>query len=309
MGTIFLRLLYYFSIWFSIAAASFFLFHVVPSDPVRTMLGPNASEIQVETVRHELGLDRPIHRQFQHYIQHVAALDFGKSYVDGRSVGGELGKRFQVSLSLAAVSILIIFFYLVLLSVLALMGIGARFSELSDFLCVSLPTLFAGFVIALTSIKYYPYTRFSGEMGSLADWLFLFPPAFVLSLYPMGILGRILRKQFSELRQSRYVLSAQALGLSRSLIWRRYILRNAYVPLLAAFGNQIPFLVSSTFIVELIFSVPGIGALLLRSVLERDLPMLEGIVISTSIVVLLVSCALEVLYPKADPRIRVSGDV
>lgn len=307
--TILSRLLYYLSIWFSIATASFVLFHLVPSDPVRTMLGPNASETQVETVRRELGLDRPIHRQFRHYIQQVAILDFGNSYVDGRPVGTELGKRFRVSLSLAAVSLLIIFSYLALLTVLARMGIGSGLSELSDFLCVSLPTLFAGFVIALASAKYYPYTRFSGAMGGFSDWLFLVPPAFVLALYPMGILGRILRKQFSELRRSRYVLSAQALGLSKSVVWRRYILRNAYVPMLAAFGNQIPFLVSSTFIVELIFSVPGIGVLLLRSVLERDLPMMEGIVISTSIVVLIVSGVLEILYPKADPRIRVNGNV
>ena len=298
------RFTYYLSIWMAVAAASFTLFHLIPSDPVRAMLGPNASESQVATVRQELGLDKPVMVQFSRYMSRISKFDFGQSFVDRRSVGDELGKRFKVTLSLATVTVVIIFSYLILSTTLRLAGIKAWIAELGDFLCVSLPVLFVGIAIALISIRFYPFTRFSGELASFSDWMFLFLAAFVLSLYPMGILGRILRKQLSEIIGARYVLSARAFGLSNSLIWSRYVLRNASVPVLATFGNQLPLLISSTFIVELIFSIPGIGALLLRSVLERDLPMLEGIVLSTSVLILLISYTLELIYPYADPRIR-----
>jgi peptide/nickel transport system permease protein len=107
-----------------------------------------------------------------------------------------------------------------------------------------------------------------------------------------------------KVSESDYVRAAHARGLASGTMLRSYILRNSLVPLLAAFGNQLPLLLTSTFIVEIVFSVPGIGALLLKSVLERDLPMLEGIVLATSFFTIGIGLLLELLYPLADPRIR-----
>lgn len=298
------RLAYFLSLWVGVAAATFVLFHVVPSDPARTMLGANASEEQVAVVRHNLGLDQPTAIQFTSYASRALALDFGLSFVDQRPVAAEVGKRIALSAALAGVATAIIAAYLVLTAAIASGRKWAWLGELTDFFCVSLPNLFAGVVVALATIAYYPYTRFSGALVALEDWLYLLPPALVLALYPMGILGRIMRSQIRVIRESQHVRAARALGLSERTILFRYVLRNALIPLLSAFGNQLPLLLTSTFIVELVFSVPGIGALLLRSVLERDLPMLEGIVIATSVFVLGTSLVLEAIYPLADPRIR-----
>jgi ABC-type dipeptide/oligopeptide/nickel transport system permease component len=120
----------------------------------------------------------------------------------------------------------------------------------------------------------------------------------------MGILGRIARTQITQVSTAEFVRAARARGLSNGMVLRSYVIRNSLVPLLAAFGNQLPLLLTSTFVVEVVFSVPGVGALLLKSVLERDLPMLEGIVIATSLFTIVVNVALEALYPFIDPRIH-----
>lgn len=299
-----MRLVHIASLWVGVAIATFALFHVVASDPARVMLGANASEEQVAAVRHELGLDQPLTAQFSHYVSRALTLDFGRSFVDHRPVADEIGRRLHVSTVLAALALVFVFVYLTISAALAFRLKWLWLAELLDFSCISLPTLFASVIVALGTIAYYPYTRFSGTLSTLEDWLYLIPPAFVLALYPMGVLGRIMRAQFHAIEHSLYVRAARALGLSEFTILYRYILRNALVPLLSALGNQLPLLLTSTFVVELIFSIPGIGALLLRSVLERDLPMLEGIVIATSAFIIATGLILEAIYPLVDPRIR-----
>jgi peptide/nickel transport system permease protein len=268
------------------------------------MLGPSASEAQVASVRQTLELDKPLTTQFIHYIARVATLDFGHSFVDGRPVGPEVRKKLSLTAILASITTALIAIYLV--AAMTLEGVG-RWSWLSEaiaFFCVSLPTLFSGVIVALAAVVYYPYTRFSGSLATVDDWLYLLPAALVLALYPIGILTRIAKAQMHKVFDAEYVRAARARGLSRGTLLRSYILRNSLVPLLAAFGNQLPLLLTSTFIVEIIFSVPGIGALLLKSVMERDLPMLEGIVVATSLLTIGVSLLLDLLYPLADPRIR-----
>lgn len=295
---------YFLSLWLAVVVAAFVLFHLVPVDPIRTMLGPNASEEQVAAVRRDLGLDQPLHVQFGRYIAKAITLNFGQSFVDRRPVLPEIQKRFIISFAIALEATVIISFYLLCMAAIGFNRKGSRIGEFIDFICVSLPTLFAAIVVALISIVYYPYTRFSGNLQGLQDWLYLIPPAFVLALYPMGILGRIIRIQIQELSQAHYTRSALALGLSQWRIRISYVLRNAVIPLLATWGNQLPLLLTSTFVVELVFSVPGLGALLLRSVLERDFPMMEGIVIVTSLFVLCTYLIIDIIYPLADPRIQ-----
>src|SRR5450759_3514125 len=183
MGYLFARLTYFLSLWIGVAAATFVLFHVVPTDPARTMLGANASEEQVATARHSMGLDKPVSRQFADYVSRASTLNFGQSFVDGRPVGTEVGKRVGLTAVLAAMATALVIAYLAFTVVIASTKNWSWLSELTDFSCVSLPTLFSCVVVALATIAYYPYTRFSGSLASLADWLYLFPPALVLALY------------------------------------------------------------------------------------------------------------------------------
>jgi peptide/nickel transport system permease protein len=298
------RMAYFITLWVGVIAATFILFHLVPTDPARTILGPNASEEQVASLRQSLELDKPLTTQFISYVVRIATLDFGRSFVDGRPVATEVKRKLMLSAVLAAIAITIVALYLTATIALEMREGWRWIRELTDFLCVSLPTLFSSLVVALLSVAYFSYTRYTGSLTTAGDLFFLLPPAFVLALYPMGILGRITRAQMRKVSESDYVRAAHARGLASGTMLRSYILRNSLVPLLAAFGNQLPLLLTSTFIVEIVFSVPGIGALLLKSVLERDLPMLEGIVLATSFFTIGIGLLLELLYPLADPRIR-----
>ena len=297
------RLTYSLTLWVAVIAATFMLFHLIPTDPARTLLGPNASEEQVAGVRQRLGLDKSLPQQFLHFVGHAASIDFGISFVDSRPVGPEVLHKMAITTILAALALVFVAVYLVIIAILQWSGMWVQLGEACDFLLVSMPTLFSAAIVALVAVVYYPFTRFSGFLNSLTDFLFLLPPAFVLALYPMGILGRILRSQMRQNTDAEYVLAARSLGLASGTIFH-YVLRNSLVPLLAAFGNQLPLLLTSTFIVEIVFSVPGIGTLLLKSVLERDLPMLEGIVVVTSLLTLSITLALETIYPLIDPRIQ-----
>lgn len=295
--------LYYLSLQGGVILFSFILFHAIPSDPARVVLGPNAEEAQVQALRKELGLDAPLPRQFLSYLGRVTRLDFGRSYVDRRSVSQEVWRKLKVSLLLLGFGFALIGVYLV--AVLGAESLLRRpVGDYLDFLWVSTPTLFSGVLVALLSIRFYPFTTLSGTFDQLEDYLYFLPPAFVLALYPMAILSRIVRGEIGTIKQSMYIRTARALGIPERTILSKHILKNALVPLLAALSNQLPILFTGAFIVEVIFSLPGIGSLLIKSILQRDFPMLEGIVILNALVVLLVYLAVEAVYPFVDPRIR-----
>lgn len=296
------RGLYYLSLELGIVCFAFILFHAIPSDPARVALGPNAEEAQVAAFRQELGLNASLLSQFLSYIGRVACLDLGRSYVDGRSVRAEVLTKLGVSLLLLGFSAIVVLLY-----VSTIFGIeastGTRVGTYADFLWVSTPTMFSGVLIALLSVRFWPFSRFSGALTSVGDYLYFVPPAFVLALYPMAILSRIATAEARQVGNATYIRAARALGLTEFRIVSKYVLKNISVPVLTAFANQIPILFTGAFIVEAIFSIPGVGSLLIRSLLQRDFPMLEGLVILNGLVVLTVYLLVEAVYPLVDPRI------
>lgn len=295
------KLSYYTSLLAGIIFFSFVLFHAVPTDPARIILGPYASEQQVETVRKELGLDKPLQQQLTSYVSRVIQLDFGKSYIDDRSVYHEVFEKFKISLVLVTLSLFFTFFYL--LFVISSSLKANRGIEIVNFMLISTPTFFSGIIIAILTFLFYPFTSFSGEYQTTSDFLYMLPPAFVLALYPMAILARILKQEIGRLNNSTFVVCARAQGLSELKIRFKHILRNALIPLLATLSNQLPMLFTGAFIVEIIFSLPGIGSLLIQSILQKDFPMLECIIILNGIIFVLINLIFETIYPFIDRRI------
>lgn len=300
-----MRLIYYASLLLGIILFTFILFHVMPADPARIILGPNADERQVEMLRKELGLDKPLHSQFGGFLSKTIRFDFGRSYIDGRMVYQEVLNKFKISLFLVTITL----FFILIYSTVIVLG-SAQLSPLVDFLnflFISTPTFFSGVIIAIVVFLFYPFTSFSGDILSIADILYLLPPAFVLALYPMAILARILRHEMERINKSIFITSARALGFSEMQIRLRHSLKNALVPFMAALSNQLPMLFTGAFIVEIIFSIPGIGSLLIKSILHKDFPMLEAVVILNAFLFIMINLVFELLYPVIDPRIRGSN--
>lgn len=297
------RLGYYFSIFVGIILFSFILFHIAPSDPARTILGPNADQLQVDQLRERLGLNEPLHIQFAGYLQNIARFDFGNSYVDDRSVFQEVFKRLQITLALVGMTLLILMLYLLSAVFSFLVPALRRLQDLAEFLMSSLPVFFSGVLVALLAMYFYPVTSFSGRPGSWSNIVYLIPPALVLSFYPMAILSKILKDEMASALQSPFVLAAKSWGFPDAVILYRHALRNVLIPVMSALSNILPVLLTGAFIVEIIFTVPGIGSLLVKSILERDFPMLECLVIVNGAFFVMVNLGFEYLYPAIDPRI------
>lgn len=286
---------------FAIILFSFVLFHVVPSDPARLILGPNADEGRVSSLQNELGLDRPLQTQFLRYLRQLASLDFGKSYTDKRPVLTEIGSRFKITLVLISVCMILTLIYSFLTVFLLYKNIS---TATLNFLCMSIPTFLSGILVALFSFKYFPFTSFNGAFYSYQDFLFFIPPAFALAIYPMGILSNILSEEFNSILTSNYIRTSRAYAVPPIIIFFKYSLRNAILPYLAALSNQLPALFTGAFILEIIFSIPGIGSLLVTSIFSRDFPMIEGIIILNGLVFILINFIFESAYPIVDPRIK-----
>lgn len=294
---------YNLSLFLGIIFLSFVLFHLVPSDPARIILGANASTQQVEQLRLELGLEKPVPFQLADYFRRALTLDFGKSYIDGRQVFREVLQRLGISLALLALAAIFLLLYLILVVLSPLFPPLGKFVKLVDFLLSSQPVFFSGVLISLLSLYYYPITDFSGRIASVNDLLYLLPPAFVVAMYPMAILSEILREQLAVALKSGYFIAARALGYSHFDLLYKHSLKNCLVPVLAALSNILPSLLTGAFIVEIMFSLPGIGSILLSSVLERDFPMLECTIIVNGAFFILLNFLFELLYPLVDPRI------
>ena len=172
------KITYYSSIFVGIILFSFILFHIIPTDPARIVLGPNADEKQVEVLRKKLGLDKPLYAQFSNYLVKIINLDLGRSYIDDRPVYQEVLKKFRISLFLITTSMILVFFYA--LSAVTTPERLNWVTEFLNFLFISTPTFFSGIVIAIFFFIFYPFTSFSGNFHSITDFLYMLPPAFVL---------------------------------------------------------------------------------------------------------------------------------
>lgn len=296
------HLFYYGSVFLGIIILTFFLFNVIPADPARIALGPNADEQQVNALRTKLGLNKPIYMQFADFLKKTVYLDFGNSFIDGRNVNNEIISKFKNTLALINVTVFFIFLY----SFFTLMIEKRLYSvmDIINFFFISSPTFFSGVIIALVVYSFYPFTSFSGALSSSSDILYFLPPAFVLALYPMAVLSKILLNDIKGFENRFFIISARAYGFTEKQIKIKHLLRNVIIPYLAALSNQLPMLFTGAFIVEIIFSIPGIGSLLIKSIINKDFPMLQGLVILNGALFISINLFFEFLYTVIDPRIK-----
>ncbi len=290
----------------AIVVACFALFHVVPVDPARANLGAQATEQQVEQLRVELGLDRPLTLQLLDFVSSVARLDFGRSYVDQRPVGAEVLKRLPTTLALIGLALLFAVGY----AALTLWLLSERsyvLVRMTNRLLALLPTLFVTVVAGIAALHFYPFSTYSADLGHLGNWLALLPPAVSLSLLGMLSLGRTVDEQIRELEGSRFVVAAHARGLPIRAIYFGHLLRHLLGPLLAAVSTLVPYLLSAGFLVETVFSLPGLGTLLVSAILRRDLPVIEAVVIVNALMIIATYIVCDLLAVVADPRLRGAG--
>ncbi len=297
------RLLNALWVLFGVTTLVFFLIHWVPGDPVAVMLGESASTADTEALRHALGLDRPLFEQWSSFLTGVLSLDLGTSLYYHEPVFKLLTERLGATLVLSALAFLVALVVALPLGLLAAARKGSVWDSTAmgfSLLGVSIPNFWLGPLLVMVFSLALGWFPVSGREGVLSVVL----PAITLGTGLAAVLSRMVRSSLLEVLSEDYIRTARAKGLASRQVLVRHALRNAWLPVLTLLGMQLGALLGGAVITEMVFNWPGIGALLIESIQRRDYPVVQGCVLLISLMYVLVNLVTDLLYVKADPRIR-----
>jgi peptide/nickel transport system permease protein len=295
---------------FGITLIAFLLIHLVPGDPARIALGPRASTQSVDLARHQLGLDKPILRQYFDFITGIFRGDLGYSVQQRAPVGTLLWPRVAPSLLLLA--------YATWLSVLIGVPLGLISGLFRDrpidhairlvmTVTFAMPSFWLALVLVeITSLRLHvlPVSGYGGGTASLLRDLTL--PALTIALYLAPMLARTLRGSVIDVLASDYVEAARARGLSSTRVIGKHVLRNASLATITVLTVNLGFLLSGTVIIEVVFDIPGLGSQIVAAVQTRDFPLVQALSLLFGAIVIAINVAADAAYTLLDPRARES---
>lgn len=300
----------------SLATASVLVFAVVnvlPGDPAVVILGTDATPQALHTLREQLGLDQPAWQRYLEWLAGMLHGDFGTSVISRTPVAPELLAKFAVSGPLALLSMALALAVSVPLGVLA----ATRHRKLSGAVIgalslggVAIPAFWFGLLLATVfavRLGWLPAGGFTPWADDLPQALrSLVLPAVTLGLIQGSVLTRYVRSAIVEVQSQDFIRTARAKGLTRWQALQRHGFRNAAIPLLTVLGVQLTSLLAGAIVIENVFVLPGLGRLLLQAIGNRDLVMVQDLVMLLTAVVLVVNFAVDVTYRLVDPRIRIA---
>ncbi len=281
----------------------FVIFRLVPGDPAQLAAGESAPESVVETIRKDMGLDKPIWKQYLSYIRDLSRGDLGTSRVYHQGALNELLSRLPATMILAGAAMLIAFTVGVTTGVFSAVRPGSWVDYLSMVTAVagvSMPSFWLGLVlIILFSVRFdiFPVAGFNGPMSIVL-------PAVTLAANQLAVLARITRSSMLGVLGQDFVRTARAKGLKERLVVLRHGLRNALIPTITIAGMQLGYLLGGSLVVETVFAWPGLGRLMIDSIQQRDYTMIQAIVIVFAVMMLIINLVVDVLYGLLDPRVR-----
>lgn len=289
----------------------FLLVHLTPGDPASAILGENASSEELDRLREQLGLNDPIPVQFIRWWTDAIRLDFGDSLFIPQSVSEALLSRAQPTglLTLYALTISI------LIGVPAGVLAAVRRNSLIDRLLmvvalagVAIPNFFLGILLILlfaVALQWLPsggYVELTQD--PLAHFKAMILAAFALGFSQAALLARVVRSSMLDVLGTDFVRTARAKGLSNRSVVARHALRNALIPAITILGSSLGAMLGGSIIVESVFTIPGIGRLIIQAITRRDYPVIQGAVMLVAMIYVLVNLLVDILYVFIDPRIR-----
>ena len=291
-----------------ISAASFILLNLAPGDPAEIVLrqrnpGHTPSPAAVAAMRAELGLDASLAAQYVRWVAQAATGDLGESYVTEQSVAAQLARRTVPTALLTGAALGLALLVAAPMGILSarrrggLLDVAARLTALVGAAAPSYALAYGLIILFAVKLSWLPALGY----GSPAQVVL---PAVTLSLAPMAQLMRLIRASMLETLGQDYIRTARAKGLSDFTVHFRHALRNALLPAIGATGVSLGYLLSGAVIIEIIFSWPGLGQLIVGAALTRDYPVVQGFVTYVAVVVLLANLAADVALRVADPRLR-----
>lgn len=292
----------------------FALVHLTPGDPAAVILGDRASAEDIANLRDQLGLNDPLPVQFVRWFGGVLRFDFGDSIFIGEPVTRAMLDRAQPTILLTIYALTI----QILIGVPAGVISAVRHNSLVDRLVTvvsisgaAIPTFFLGILLILlfaVRLRWLPsggYTPLTED--PVAHFKGMAMPAFALGFSSSGLLARLVRSSMLDVLREDYVRTAYSKGLPQRIVVIRHALRNALIPALTVIGTSVGGLLGGAVVTETVFTIPGMGRLVVQSIARRDYPVIQGAVMTIAMTYVLVNLAVDVLYVYADPRVRLGS--
>ncbi|GAB4515445.1 MAG: ABC transporter permease [Anaerolineae bacterium] len=282
---------------------TFFMMRVLPGDPAQFLEGDRGDVQSMAATRERLGLDEPLYVQFIYFVRDALRGDFGNSFIRNRPVSELIGETFPPTAVLALAAMLIAVSVGIPLGIVSALRRNSIWDSLSRFVAligVSIPVFWLGIQLQILFGLQLRLLPISG-LG-YNERLVL--PALAASFGMLAVLTRITRSTMLEVMNQDYIRTARSKGLSAARVVGRHGLSNAVLPVLTVWGTSLAGLLSGTLLVEVIFSWPGMGRLLVDAISARDYPMVQGLVIVFALIYAGLNLLVDLLYPFVDPRIR-----
>ncbi|MGG4459663.1 nickel ABC transporter permease [Brevibacillus porteri] len=297
------RLIEIIPIIFVVSLLIFFFIHLVPGDPVRLAAGKEATLEEIERVRQELGLDKPLLTQYVNYMHNLLTGNLGHSLKTGLPISDMFENRFSVTMTLTFMSL-----GWALLLGLLIGTISAVFRNkwqdyvgmLTAISGISLP----GFWLGLILIQVFSVTLGWFPTGGVESWKSYVLPSLTLGAGIMSMLARFTRSSLLETLKEDFIRTGRAKGLKESVVVRKHALKNSMIPVVTIAGLQFGFLLGGSVVVETVFSIPGMGRLLIDSIAFRDYPVVQAVILLFSLEFILVNLLVDILYKALNPKIR-----
>lgn len=301
------RLLQLIPILLGMSLAVFLLIHFIPGDPAITILGEEYSEERAEVLRAELGLDRPLPVQFVAWLGSILQGDLGRSLFNNQDVGPLLMGRGAVTLTLAIFTTIISLVLAIPLGVLSATKRDSLLDNLTRVVMmvgISMPVFWFGLLLMLLVSLQLGWLPPGGSPANYGLRAYILP-ALTLGLSNAALLTRMTRSAMLEVLEQDYIRTARSKGLPEHRIQYKHAFRNAVIPVVTIVGLQFGALLSGAVLTEFIFSLPGLGSLLIDSVYRRDFPVVQGVVLVIGFAFVITNLLVDMLYAALDPRIRI----
>jgi peptide/nickel transport system permease protein len=311
LGFILRRILAAIPVVFVVAVGIFMLLRLTPGDPALVLAGDGATVEQLAKIRTQLGLDQPLHRQFIDWMLQLARFDFGTSIISGTAVLRLVGDRIEPTVSLALATIAVSVAIAVPLGALAAAKQGTWIDRAVIAVSVfgfSVPVFVIAYALIQVfaiDLRWLPVQGFRSIGAGLSEFAQrMVMPTIALTCVYIALISRITRTSLLEVLGEDYIRTARAKGIPELSVFMRHALRNAAVPIITVIGIGFALMVSGVVVTESVFNLPGVGRLTIDAVLSRDYPVIQAIILLSSLLYILINLIIDVIYVIVDPRIR-----
>lgn len=296
---------------FAASVLVFAFIHLIPGDPVAVLLGDTATPEEIAALSAEMGLDEPIYIQYAYWLGNVMQGDLGRSIFFQEPVTRVIADGAETSILLALMTMVWIVVLGVPIGVIAATRHGGWIDQIASggaMFAASIPTFWLGLYLILifaVTLGWLPSSGFPSifDDGGLANLRYLLLPSLTLAAPNSALIIRLVRASMLDVQREDHVRTARAKGLHPAKVALKHVFRNALVAVAAAFGFTFAALISEAVVTETVFSLPGIGRLVVESILRRDYPVIQGVVLVIVCLYLVINLIVDLAYAWLDPRV------